>query len=346
MSQEQQEDKDLDLASASASEWNKWKQKKQEENPDQIDTKLSVIFSNRPFQNFDLSKVKFWGNTINNCCFRGTNLSEAIFEYHVQINDSNFTKANLKKADLRGVIISNTDFTEADLQQAKLNGELTDVDLSYANLIDVNINSSKFTRVKFNQCVITPRRFTYDKGDGVLRPKFTDIECNFVYLDDSKTKRYPPIGCFVAGEFEKFIKGEIDMNDPQKNRDLLDGSDDDFRSELNSVNTNDERVRLRDEVDFLRKRLSSLELQEKIDNHKKRKVNPSLEIILPILIVSIIFMAFSWFLINKIDREKIEVSVNYDVGLIMGGVLTGSAALIAALSYAKRNNKSNQSNRE
>jgi hypothetical protein len=34
------------------------------------------------------------------------------------------------------------------------------------------------------------------------------------------------------------------------------------------------------------------------------------------------------------------------VGIIMGGLLTGSAALIAALSYAKRNHTSNQNNRE
>lgn len=309
------------IANFTSTEWNMWKKQQEQKSLHRLSFPGFHRFSNKNFQYFDFSKIDFPANEIWNCDFSNTNLIEAT---------------------LKSTKIHQTDFTGADLSKTDLScSELTDVNLSHTDLTDVDITYVKFTKVKFNQCVINPKKVNFSE---TLKTEFKDIECDFVYLNKSKTERYPPSGYFVAGEFEKFIKGEIDIDNPQTNRKLLDGSGDHFRSELNIVNTDAERNQLENEVNFLRNRLESMELQEKIYNHTR--VKPRLEIILPICIVSIVFLVFSSILINKVDKQKIEVSVNYDVGIIMGGLLTGSAALIAALSYAKRNHTSNQNNRE
>ncbi|BAZ36587.1 pentapeptide repeat protein (plasmid) [Calothrix sp. NIES-4101] len=275
------------IANSTANEWNNWKKQQTQDNPAQdLSFGLFRKFFNQNFQQFNFSQVNFSSSEIYNCDFSQADLVEAnLYAAEIQGN-SKFIKANLKQASLRVAKISQADFTEANLSETDCCGitinevllvkanlhsanlsdsKLTDIDLRQTDLTLSNLKGATFTRVDFSECIINPQDIKVDD-----RTKFDDIKCDFVYyLEDKNLKKYPPNGYFVLGEFEQFIQGKIDMNKPQKNRELLDGSGDSYRPELNSLVHDEEIQKLKKEVFFLENRLKSLELQEKFALYKQ-----------------------------------------------------------------------------
>ncbi len=103
---------------------------------------------------------------------------------------------------------------------------------------------------------------------------------------------------------------------------------------------------LKKEVNFLENRLKSLELQDQLSLYKKGRFWP--EKYTAYILMALVFIGGSWFVFKtQVNKDNIQISIEYDVGVIMAGVLTGTAALIAATSYAKRSHSiSHPGNRE
>ena len=69
----------------------------------------------------------------------------------------------------------------------------------------------------------------------------------------------------------------------------------------------------------------------------KKKKPVTFREILPYLIVGFVFLVLPSFLVSSYKDEDVQVSINYDIGTITGGVLAGSAAIIAAMAFAEKN---------
>jgi hypothetical protein len=57
---------------------------------------------------------------------------------------------------------------------------------------------------------------------------------------------------------------------------------------------------------------------------------------MPYTIAAAVFITFSGLLGVAYRKDQVQISITYDVGTITGGILAGSAAVIAATAYAKK----------
>jgi hypothetical protein len=147
------------------------------------------------------------------------------------------------------------------------------------------------------------------------------------------------------GELTK-LRGNVGLIKDRLNRKelrkCLTGRGDPLDKDLKSLalSTN----QLEEEVTYLELRVKTLELQKKLLllslEHRWSWVLRQ-----GLLYVSlvVIFWGFSCLVYNKVlknPQSEISISVDYDVGTILGGVLVGGAAIIAATTYANSGSSS------
>ena len=135
-------------------------------------------------------------------------------------------------------------------------------------------------------------------------------------------------------------------NDNSSNTsDVLIDRNEPFNNKLESILKDKPSLEhLKEKNKYLENRLKFNQLKEAIllfDPNRNRIVSSNK--IITYIIGLTIFVLITGFLLSKATKDNIEVSINYDIGVIMGGVLTGTAALIAATSYAKRNERLTES---
>jgi len=128
---------------------------------------------------------------------------------------------------------------------------------------------------------------------------------------------------------------------------LLLGGLDPLRSQMDAIPNMRDRLenenlkKLRAEVSYLQLRLRSYELQEKLkskstEDEAKQSWKKRIVKILPYLVAGIGFSIFTLIVARAYYKDQVKISINYDVGVITGGILVGSAALITAAAYARK----------
>ena len=134
---------------------------------------------------------------------------------------------------------------------------------------------------------------------------------------------------------------------PEEKKVLINGKEDEFRIEIDSKigGENDkasEQAII--EAKFLRARLQSRMYQKKLLSMDKVETISFWREITPYAIAAIIFVTFSGLLGWAYRKDQVEISITYDVGTITGGILAGSAAVIAATAYARKTAEADRGN--
>ncbi|PZV14438.1 MAG: hypothetical protein DCF22_09000 [Leptolyngbya sp.] len=168
------------------------------------------------FKGADLSHANFSQAWLVNTSFIQANtefinwteaqLSRVKFPRHFEDNDvialcvsrigrgQNYRYANLKNLDLREV-----DLTDVVLLSANLNG----VDLSYANLANADLSNAQALGTDFSAANLTGACI---QNWGINSDtQFTNIRCDYIYLETGQRERKPASGSFQPGDFEKLV---------------------------------------------------------------------------------------------------------------------------------------------
>jgi hypothetical protein len=118
------------------------------------------------------------------------------------------------------------------------------------------------------------------------------------------------------------------------------GDKDELRKEIEVrlTNQNSETVskEAAHEASFLRARLQSRTYQKKLIAMDKVETISFWKEIMPYTIAAAVFITFSGLLGVAYRKDQVQISITYDVGTITGGILAGSAAVIAATAYARK----------
>jgi|GEM_PF-1093786 hypothetical protein len=178
--------------------WNEWRLKHPEISPDLASSDLC-------FQ--DLSGINF----------TRTNLREANL-YRVKLANANLTFAtllssNLCQADLREAKFHRSYLAFARLNGAKLwradlnhawlgNSDISYAILSEASLRDANLSGCRATATIFSGADLTG---SYLKSWNPDDANFDEVTCDFVYLK-SREQRFPAERDFISGEFSKLFQ--------------------------------------------------------------------------------------------------------------------------------------------
>lgn len=163
------------------------------------------------------------GADLSGADLRGAVLSEANLS-HATVRGAVFRGADLSGTTLMGANLSRgTDFSGADLSGADLNeailskANLNGVDLSQANLCEANLSGAILKHAKLNESFLVKTNFSdanLEKANltGICLShiitygwNIKEIECEYVYLDKTKEKRYPEHRDFRVGEFERLF---------------------------------------------------------------------------------------------------------------------------------------------
>lgn len=106
----------------------------------------------------------------------------------------NYQHADLKNLHLHGVILSDTDLNGADL---------SGTDLRYANLERSNLSEVQALGSNFTEAILTGACIQHWGINASTQ--FTDVQCNYIYLESQQSERKPASGCFKPGDFEKLV---------------------------------------------------------------------------------------------------------------------------------------------
>jgi uncharacterized protein YjbI with pentapeptide repeats len=162
--------------------WNKWIEENQDVRPDLSDTNLIEA---------NLGGAFLFGADLREANLSGANLSKAILFGAI------LSEADLRKADLIGADLEGADLCEANLSEA----DLTNADLLHSQVMATNFHNAILTGACVKDWWINSRT----NLDGVI--------CEYVYLDNKKTKRRPINGNFAPGEFASLYKKIIETTD-------------------------------------------------------------------------------------------------------------------------------------
>ncbi|GAB1543825.1 hypothetical protein NUACC21_65010 [Scytonema sp. NUACC21] len=110
-----------------------------------------------------------------------------------------FTGCNLRGANLLGADLRNADFTEAEL------GEAT---FEYANLEGATLTRARAIKADFRYAKLTGACLESWKIDKTTQLKETI--CDYVYLTQKQSKRYPMNRTFAPGELNIWAKQKVD----------------------------------------------------------------------------------------------------------------------------------------
>jgi uncharacterized protein YjbI with pentapeptide repeats len=171
------------------------------------------------FQGADLTEANFTGAVLKSTDFRSANLTRTYWKkaklldiarpgksilaqrtvrellvsgkgYH-----QNFSKADLRGANLTHADLSYTNLTQADLSQATLQG----ANLEGANLTEVNAIGTNLTQAKLTAACI-------EAWNTDSKTQLNQIQCDFIYLLNHQQERRPSSGIFTPGEFTQLFQ--------------------------------------------------------------------------------------------------------------------------------------------
>ncbi len=136
---------------------------------------------------------------------RGANLQGVIFNRTCLIG-ADLAHANLMGADLSGAYASGACFTAANLERATLTGaNLSDANLAAATLVNVQADGTDFSAVRLSGAYL--KNWSMNSAT-----KFERVDCTHVYLRQQGQGRYPQAGDFKLGEFASLIRDNPDIS--------------------------------------------------------------------------------------------------------------------------------------
>lgn len=106
--------------------------------------------------------------------------------------------------------------------------------------------------------------------------------------------------------------------------------------------------KLREEINYMELKLKQLELEKKLELSRpivrwtRQTFVLATKQNLLYLLAALIFIVFSGLLWISLGKSQTQISINYEVGTIIGGILIGGAAIIATQSYLRRSYLSNE----
>jgi uncharacterized protein YjbI with pentapeptide repeats len=227
----------LNLINRGAKAWNEWREK----NPDvQIDLSDACWFDkNEPdFCGFNLRGANLSRAFLSNASLESiveyyyydSNVDafgEPIYETKTDLIETDLSNANLSEAHLDGANLGLVNLSKANLSGANLSGaDLDRANLSEANLSKTHLSKANLSRANFSKANLSN---TYLSEAKVLGADFTganltgacienwninsetkldEVECDYVYLKESKQERRPsdPNRNFEPGEFTKLFQ--------------------------------------------------------------------------------------------------------------------------------------------
>ena len=296
--------------------------------------------------------------------------SEIILDF----SGESFENKELEKAHLEYTNLSNVDFSNKNLEKANLTDARFDgTNFESANLTGANISGIHLNHwiindaTKLTNCICTS---IFIGGEEIeIPPGFTSFlvetlknetkDLGNLHSTDEIEKKMKKIKDYLESVKKHYFKHEntmsIDENTrlkEEKKRSLISGSEDDFRTQINeikgikksSTGSQDYKSEAVDESAFLLARLQSRICQKKLLSMDNVETISLVREITPYAIAAIIFVTFSGLLGVAYRKDQVEISITYDVGTITGGILAGSAAVIAATAYARKTAEADRGN--
>nr|MDZ8286360.1 AAA-like domain-containing protein [Nostoc sp. ChiSLP01] len=132
-------------------------------------------------------------------CLRCANLKNANLE------NANLRNANLSGAEISGTKLKNTNFSKVDLQERKF----TNTDLSGVNFSDANLSRIVFLNTNLKKAILTGA--CIEDWHINSSTDFTDITCEYIYLQQKQNERRPSSGNFAPGEFTKLFQKSLEI---------------------------------------------------------------------------------------------------------------------------------------
>lgn len=176
------------------------------------------IIRNTPgtvFNNADLTSANFSQTTIQNANFSDATLDfvdwtsasftrckfPSSFGHKIQNlctsrngRDQNYCNANLKNLYLAEVVLVEANLAKADLSGSKLNH----ANLEGANLRGIQASSTDFSNADLTGACIQNWGINADTC-------FTNVRCDYIYLEPNEQARKPASGSFAPGDFAKLV---------------------------------------------------------------------------------------------------------------------------------------------
>ncbi|MEM8642474.1 MAG: pentapeptide repeat-containing protein [Cyanobacteria bacterium P01_G01_bin.54] len=155
------------------------------QNADLRGAKLSVA----NLQQANLQKAKLSGANLQNTYLWEANLKDAHLEQanlqKAHLWRASFKKALLWKADLRGANLAEVNFAEANLREVNLkHAHLHGANLQKSILVASEALFTDFSKANLTGACIAQWGINE-------KTNFTDVQCDFIYLDWDETNRYP-----------------------------------------------------------------------------------------------------------------------------------------------------------
>jgi len=163
----------------SFTEWNNWRFS----NPNH-----KILLYNEIFDSLDFSNANLKDANLSESCLRDAKL------YKVNLNS-----ADLSHTDLNGSKLEDIDLCNATLNNSKLRG----ITLCNANLAKVDLRLSSLIMAQIRNVDLTGAKIY---GWNITDVKFSNIKCDYVYIDEAGKDRLPKDRDFEPGEFEALYK--------------------------------------------------------------------------------------------------------------------------------------------
>jgi uncharacterized protein YjbI with pentapeptide repeats len=164
----------------------------------------------------NLSRAKFTRAILKNCDFTNSNLFQTDWT-HVYFKRCKFAD-NLNNQKVRELCISrigiNQDFSFIDLSglnlvEINLRGvNLTSADLKGTNLSNADLQNANLSKVQAIKTNFTNANLTgacIENWAITSETIFSDVVCNYIFLDITQKERKPASGTFEEGDFAKLV---------------------------------------------------------------------------------------------------------------------------------------------
>ncbi len=171
------------------------------------------------FRGADLTEANFTNAILKNTDFREANLTRTLWKKAKQLDLARPGKSILAQWNVRELLVSGKgqaqDFSKADLRGANLSNtdlsyvNLTQADLSQGILAQANLEGANLTEINaigtdLSEATLTAACIEAWNTDSTTR--LDDIDCDYIYLLNHQQERRPSSGIFASGEFTKLFE--------------------------------------------------------------------------------------------------------------------------------------------
>ncbi len=184
--------------------------------------KIAVAFAaikGTSFRGADLTESDFTEAILKSTDFRSANLTRTIWKKAHKLDLARPGKSILAQWEVRELLVSGKGYCQ-DFSKVNLRGaNLTNVDLSYANLSQTdlsgatlhqaNLEGANLTEANVIGTNLTQARLTaacIEAWNTDSKTQLDEIQCDYIYLLNQQLERRPSSGIFSPGEFTQLFQ--------------------------------------------------------------------------------------------------------------------------------------------